>query len=244
MTDDARDNAVELAERDALILSHLYLVDSIVRRLPYEIIRHWGADELCSFGRLGLIDAASRRKNVPDGVSFATFAVRRVRGSIYDELRRLDWLPRTLRRQVIEYRDTEDALRASHGHTPTQQAIVAEMGLTSEKQTSLLVEAIGVQQLDSLQESLTGDDENTRLGRLVAPDDPEEAVLEQFDREQLKLAMRQLPDRQRTILSYRFLGGLTQQQVGEVLGVSNTRICQLQGEALCALRRLLTSRAA
>jgi len=234
-------SAVDMCSRDELILAHLYLVDVIVRRLPYEIVRHWGTDELRSFGRLGLIDAAGRWNVATAETSFATFAVSRIRGSIYDELRRLDWLPRTLRRRVIEYRDTEDLLRASSGRTPSQRDVVAEMGLKGTKQELSLSVAVRRQQIDFLQDPYTDDTDHAKMDYLVAPDDPEETVLRRFEHAKLQAAISQLPTRQRNILAYRFLSGMTQQQVGDMLGVSNTRICQLEGEGLRALRRLLTA---
>jgi RNA polymerase sigma factor FliA len=234
-------SASDSGTRDELILANLSLVDVIVRRLPYEIIRHWGTDDLRSFGRLGLIDAAGRWRVATAETSFATFAVSRIRGSIYDELRRLDWLPRTLRRRVIEYRDTEDELRASRGRTPSQRDVVTEMGLQGTKQALSLSTALRRQQIDFLQDPYTDDDEHNKMDYLVSADDPEDTVLRNFEHAKLQAAIKELPIRQRNILSYRFLSGMTQQQVGDMLGVSNTRICQLEGEGLRALRRLLTA---
>jgi RNA polymerase sigma factor FliA len=228
------------ATRNELVVQHLHLVDVVVRRLPSSLVAHWSFADFRSFGTIGLIDAVDRRRSDLSQIPFAPYALYRIRGAIFDELRKLDWLPRTLRRRVIEFRETEDALRSTLRHRPSRDEVLNEMGVTEQQQVLATMSAIRRSQFESLQDPLGDDDETPRADHLVSNDDPEAAVIAQCESNELKAAIARLPQRQRTIISYRFVAGLTQQQVGDLLGVSNTRICQLEGQALRELRNLLT----
>jgi RNA polymerase sigma factor for flagellar operon FliA len=228
------------ATRNELVVQHLYLVDVVVRRLPSSLVAHWSFADFRSFGTIGLIDAVDRRRSDLSQIPFAPYALYRIRGAIFDELRKLDWLPRTLRRRVIEFRETEDSLRTTLRHRPSRDEVLSEMGVTEQHQVLATMSAIRRSQFESLQDPLGDDDETPRADHLVSTDDPEAAVIAQCESNELKAAISRLPLRQRTIISYRFVAGLTQQQVGDILGVSNTRICQLEGQALRELRRFLT----
>jgi RNA polymerase sigma factor FliA len=229
------------ATRNELVVRHLHLVDIVVRRLPASLVAHWSVADFRSFGTIGLIDAVDRRRSDLAQIPFAPYALYRIRGAIFDELRKLDWLPRTLRRRVIEFRETEDSLRGSLRHRPSRDEVLNEMGVTEQQQVVATMSAIRRSQFESLQDPLGDDDETPRADHLVSSDDPEAAVIAQCESNELKSAINRLPLRQRTIISYRFVGGLTQQQVGDILGVSNTRICQLEGQALRELRHILSA---
>jgi len=230
------------AVRDELILLHYYLVDIATRRLPSNVVRNWSIDDLRSYGSIGLINAVDRRRSDLAHVPFAPYALCRITGAIYDELRNLDWLPRTLRHRVIEYRKTEDALQSSQNRRPTRVEIYREMELTNQRQISATTLAIGQSQLVSLQDRIGDKDETLRGDRLSAVDDTEQIILAQSDRDELKGAVDDLPERQRTILNYRFHSSLTQRQVAELLGVSSTRVAQIEGQALRVLRQVLGAR--
>lgn len=227
------------ALRETLITHHLPLVDTVVRRLPAAVLRHWSSDELKSFGTFGLIDAIDKFRSRPSQVPFDSYLSSRIRGAIYDELRKLDWLPRERRAAAVGYRAAEDALRSCLGHSPTHNEVLATMDITSKKTAQATVTALHRAQFESLQAPF-GDGERSRGDYLVSADDPDEAALAQLTRDELSRVIAELPKRQQMIISYRYVEGLSQHQVAALLHVSNTRICQLEHKALQELRGLLT----
>ncbi|HUZ21481.1 MAG TPA: sigma-70 family RNA polymerase sigma factor [Acidimicrobiales bacterium] len=231
--------------RNDLILAYEPLVHTVVSRLPANVRAYWEVDDLRSFGLLGLVEAIDRWEPSTTTSRFATYATKRVRGAIFDELRRLDWLPRTVRRRVISYRATVDALSSELGRVPGTSEVLSSMGVDGRAGTDLLAEVQSAQLLH-LQHSVGSDqpDEDVRLIDLLASDrdvEPELQVLASERIAEIRQAVTKLPDRQRTVVTLHFLAGLTQEQIGAMLGVSNSRVCQIEASAIQTLRRLLVS---
>jgi len=217
----------------------MYLVDGVVRRLPFDVRRYWGEEELRSFGTFGLIDAVERRRAALATLSFATYANARIRGAIYDELRALDWLPRTARRRAIDFKVAEDGLRVSLKRNPGYREVLEAMDVATPAQLRSTVTAVNRSQMVSLDDRLSEDNESSKLTLLPSPDDVESELFSQIDQLDLSAALANLPDRQRAILGYRYRDRLTLQQVGELIGVSYSRICQIEQATLRDLRGIL-----
>jgi RNA polymerase sigma factor for flagellar operon FliA len=233
------------AARNDLILAYEPLVKLVVSRLPANVRSYWEVDDLRSFGLLGLVEAIDRWASDSPVNRFPSYATKRVRGAIFDELRRLDWLPRTVRRRVITYRATVDALSSELGRTPEVREVLTEMGTDGAAGEDILT-AVQSSQLLHLQHSVgnAAAGEDMHLIDLIVSDseeEPEPFVLrsEQFD--EVRRAVTKLPERQRTVVTLHFLGGLTQEQIGVMLGVSNSRVCQIEATAIQTLRRLLAA---
>ena len=233
------------AARNDLILAYEPLVKLVVSRLPANVRSYWEVDDLRSFGLLGLVEAIDRWASDSPANRFPSYATKRVRGAIFDELRRLDWLPRTVRRRVITYRATVDALSSELGRTPEVREVLTEMGTDGASGEDVLT-AVQSSQLLHLQHSVgnAAAGEDMHLIDLIVSDseeEPEPFVLrsEQFD--EVRRAVTKLPERQRTVVTLHFLGGLTQEQIGVMLGVSNSRVCQIEATAIQTLRRLLAA---
>ncbi|MCU1489310.1 MAG: polymerase sigma 70 [Acidimicrobiaceae bacterium] len=230
--------------RNDLILAYEPLVNTVVSRLPANVRAYWEVDDLRSFGLLGLVEAVDRWEPATPATRFATYAMKRVRGAIFDELRRLDWLPRTVRRRVITYRATVDALSSELGRVPGTAEVLSSMGVDGQSGTDLLAEVQSAQLLH-LQHGVGGEhvDEEVSLIDLIASDNEAEPEIQLLASERLaeiRDAVTRLPDRQRTVVTLHFLAGLTQEQIGAMLGVSNSRVCQIEATAIHALRRILT----
>lgn len=229
--------------RNALLLAYEPIVARVVTRLPANVRNYWESDDLHSFGVLGLVEAIDRWQDGSDTGRFAHYAMKRVRGAIFDELRRLDWLPRTVRRRVISYRSTVDALSSELGRTPATSEVIEHMGADAQASADLLAE-VQSSQLLHLQHAVAGEGqgEELHLVDLIAADgedDPETRLLHEEQLEALRQAVTRLPERQRAAVTLHLLGGLTQKQIGAMLGVSNSRVCQIEASALQTLRRLL-----
>ena len=233
----------ERPARNALILAYEPLVSVVLARLPQTLRAHWEHDDLRSFGLLGLVEAIDRFEAGSAVGRFPSYAMARVRGAIFDELRRLDWLPRTVRRRVITYRSTHDELSAELGRMPETAEVLEEMGVSGAEADDLL-QAVQSSQLVHLQQRAepdAGRDAAAIIDLLASRGDegPEDRLLYDERIAEVRAAIAQLPERQRTVIALRFFGGLTQEQIGAMLGVSNSRVCQIESGAIAALRRLL-----
>ena len=234
----------ETAVRNELLLAYEPLVARVVTRLPANVRSYWESDDLHSFGVLGLVEAIDRWQDGSEASRFAHYAMKRIRGAVFDELRRLDWLPRTVRRRVISYRSTVDALSSELGRVPETAEVIEHMGADGQTSTDLLAE-VQSSQLLHLQHAVAGDTqgEELRLVDLIASDsddDPEALLLHEEQLAALRHAVTRLPERQRAAVTLHLLDGLTQKQIGARLGVSNSRVCQIEATALQTLRRLLS----
>lgn len=234
----------ETAVRNELLLAYEPLVARVVTRLPANVRSYWESDDLHSFGVLGLVEAIDRWQDGSEPGRFAHYAMKRIRGAVFDELRRLDWLPRTVRRRVISYRSTVDALSSELGRVPRTAEVIEHMGAEGQTNTDLLAE-VQSSQLLHLQHAVAGDTqgEELRLVDLIASDsddDPAARLLHEEQLAALRQAVTRLPERQRAAVTLHLLGGLTQKQIGAMLGVSNSRVCQIEASALQTLRRMLS----
>jgi RNA polymerase sigma factor for flagellar operon FliA len=224
------------ATRDQLVMEHLSLVKTLAQRLAQRLPSQVEVSDLVSVGVLGLIDAAARYKPTL-GVPFDAFARRRVQGAMLDSLRDLDWAPRSLRRLR---RDVDAAIAAARrrlGREPEESDIAAEMSLTQVEYERALeqlrtLEIGAVRSLDSVSE-----DGVSHIEVCVDPGDGASAQLERKElREHLARAIKQLPERERQILSLYFEEELTLAEIGQVIGVGESRVSQLRSLALSRLR--------
>jgi RNA polymerase sigma factor for flagellar operon FliA len=227
------------SERDRLVMEHVPLVKTMAQRLAQRLPSQVEVSDLVSVGVLGLIDAAGRYKPA-SGVPFDAFARRRVQGAMLDSLRELDWAPRSLRRLRRDVDNAVGSLRRKLGREPEEKEIAAEMGVSVPEYEKTLEQLrmldIGaIRSLDAPTE-----DGTSRIELCV---DPGEGVAQQLERKELKLhlarAIEQLPERERQILALYFEEELTLAEIGQVIGVGESRVSQLRSLALSRLRTLL-----
>ena len=221
--------------REQLILEHYPLVRTIasrmIRRLPSSV----ELDELVNVGALGLIDAVDRfdpSRRVP----FKAYAEIRVRGAIVDALRGADWVPRSVRRKVNRIEAAREKLMRELDRTPNRDEMAAELEMSVEEYEDLCGDA-QIRKLVSLDAPV--DDENTTtLVDRIGNDD--EDVLTTWGREELKAevmrAVHHLPKKERTAVALYYLHELTLKEIGEVLGVTESRACQLRSAGVKRLK--------
>jgi RNA polymerase sigma factor for flagellar operon FliA len=225
--------------RDRLVMEHVPLVKSMAQRLAQRLPSQVEIADLVSVGVLGLIDAAGRYKPA-SGVPFDAFARRRVQGAMLDSLRELDWAPRSLRRLRREVDSVVAALRRKHGREPEETEIAAAMGVTvpDYEKTLEQLRMLDIGAIRSL--DAPTEDGTSRIELCV---DPSEGVATQLERRELKMhlakAIEQLPERERQILALYFEEELTLAEIGQVIGVGESRVSQLRTLALSRLRTLL-----
>lgn len=238
---------VGVPSRDELLTQHLGLVHHVARQLAARGHDAIEFDELVSAGTMGLIQALSSF-DAARGHSFSTFAVPRIRGAILDELRRMDHVPRSVRRKARDLARARAEMEAELGRAPTTAEVARRVGITEE------VLRHWERDLESdLQMSLdqaTQDDGGRApvqvelLAESGLPTIEERLTLEQ---ESLRLhaAMQELKPQERNVLALYYFEELKLQEIGEVLGLSACRISQIRTAALAKLRgRLARLRAA
>ena len=226
--------------RDRLVARYLPLVRYVASRMALVPPPGLDYEDLLSFGVFGLLDAMDRfdRKK---GFVFQTFAVPRIRGAILDELRRYDWISRSGREKLSRLEEVSGRLYQSKGSVDERELMKAlDM---DEKSYRELLEIAGRTYLVSLDDVIALEEGDVLRGSAVADDLPDaQSLLEQEeDRRRVVSALEELPERERLLLSLYYYEGLTLKEIGQVLGVTESRVSQLHGKALAALRGRLRS---
>ncbi|MGH8206807.1 MAG: RNA polymerase sigma factor FliA [Steroidobacteraceae bacterium] len=223
------------ADLDALVRKHADLVKRIAYNLAGRLPPQVEVADLVQAGMMGLLEAAQNYAS-GRGASFETYAGIRIRGAMLDALRKLDWAPRSVHRKAraaaLALREVESRL----GAEATETDVAAQMGVPVTEYQQILQDALGCQLL-RLHE---GDDESSPLDRL--PDgspDPEGVALEEARRQAIAKAVRALPEREQLVLSLYYEQELNLKEIGAVLKVTESRVCQLHGQALLRLKALL-----
>ncbi|GAB2748032.1 RNA polymerase sigma factor FliA [Melaminivora jejuensis] len=224
-------------DRDALLTQHLPLVRRIAHHMIAKLPPNVELDDLIQVGMIGLTDALSRYE-VAQGVQFETFASQRIRGAMLDELRGGDWMSRSSRKSQ---KDIEQALHRAEqrlGRSPLESEIADELGISLQEYQSLLGKVRGTQ-LVYLEDMYQGDDDSESfLDRHVSDSaaDPMALLRDQRLRSSLVAAIGQLPEREQHIMGMYYEHDLNLKEIAAVLGVTESRVCQLHGQAIARLR--------
>jgi RNA polymerase sigma factor FliA len=219
----------------------------VAGRLGSGLPAHVDEGDLVSYGLLGLIGAIERYDPDRD-IKFETYAIARIRGSIIDELRALDWVPRSVRSRAREIERAIAALEAKLGRAPTDEEIADKVGISVDELEESLsdISRSSIAALDELW-SVSGEgDQVSLLDTLEDPDSvrPADALDETELREILGDAISRLPEREKLVITLYYYEELTLREIGEVLGVTESRISQLHTKAILRLKARLAGAAA
>ena len=239
--------APEKALRDRLIVNYSPLVKYVAGRLGSGLPAHVEEADLVSYGLLGLMSAIDRYDPERD-IKFETYAIARIRGSIIDELRTLDWVPRSVRSRAREIERAIRDLESKLSRAPTDEEIAGKVGITPrELEDSLIdISRTSIAALDELWSTSSEGDQVSLLDTLEDPESikPAEALDETEMREALAEAIDRLPEREKLVVTLYYYEELTLREIGEVLGVTESRVSQLHTKAILRLRSRLHSAAA
>ena len=228
------------ALREEMVLRYVSLVHFVLGRLG--ISQNIGTDyeDLVNQGLIGLIEAVDRY-DAKFNTQFSTYATFRIRGKILDYLRSLDWLSRTARHRARDVRQAINALTDLNQRAPTDNELSEFMKIDVNKVQQALLDSSRV--IVSLDTVVDYDDENdTSLYETIADEnqhDPSDTVGETDLIARLSEVIKQLPEREQTVLSLYYYEELTLKEIGSVLGVSESRACQLHARAVMTLQSLL-----
>ncbi len=195
-------------------------------------------DDVIQSGMMGLLDAAKRFKNTY-GAQFETYAVQRIRGAMLDSLRQSDWLPRNLRKSLRQVESMISKLEQRYGRPPLEQELAEALNIPLEEYQQLLLDARGYQLVSS--EDLKGLGDENAVESFCADErpDPLQALLGDDERKVLLKAIDDLPDREKKMMGLYYEHELNMREIGEVLGVTESRVCQMHTQAIARLRARL-----
>lgn len=237
----AERDASDLDARDTLLRENLSLVHHVARKLARRLADDADMDELVSAGTLGLMNAAESF-DPGRGLAFSTYAVPRIRGAILDELRRQDHVPRSVRRKTRSIAQAHESLMHLLGRHPSSREVASELGVSCEtlyRWTSDVETAVHLP-LDGHGRA-TSDERPTRAELLGSRDElPDERIAREDDIAVLRDAMLELGDQERTVLALYYFEDLGSREIGDLLGVSESRVSQIRVRAVDKLRTALT----
>jgi RNA polymerase sigma factor FliA len=226
--------------RDRLILSYAPLVKYVAGRLASGLPAHVDQSDLVSYGLEGLIGAIEGYR-LDVGAKFETYAIPRIRGAIWDALRKLDWVPRSTRAREKQLRGVIAELERKLGRAPKDEEIAAKMQISVEELDELLAELSRLAFVSLDAPLATEEDELNPAERLSDPDapDPQAELAASDQREAIGEAIARLPEREKIVLTLYYYEELTLREIGEVLGVTESRVSQLHTKAILRLRSRL-----
>ena len=223
--------------REWLVVHYASLVKFVAGRLAAGLPRQVDTGDLASAGVFGLMGAIERY-DPSHGAKFETYAIPRIRGAILDSLRQLDWVPRSVRSRSRDIEGAISELEHELGRAPSDEEIAAKLGIeTAELEKWLAdVAASAVGPLDHVVADSTPTATHSDMHRSTSPD----AVVEADEvRRVMRQEIKKLPDRERTVLVLYYEENLTLGEIGEVLGVTESRVSQIHSKAVLQLRSRL-----
>lgn len=230
--------------RESFIKQYAPLVKYVAGKVAVGMPHNVEFDDLVGFGVFGLLDAIDKfdpEKNV----KFKTYAVTRIRGAIFDELRSIDWVPRSVRQKTREVEEAIGSLEAQLGRTATDQEIAQSLGVSEDEFIKMMMKISGTSIL-SLNDVWFSGDENDKVSigeSIEAPNSLNPDVIVEKDeiRRVIVEAINELPDKEKKVLVLYYYEDLTLKEIGQVLEVTESRISQLHTKAILRLRAKLTN---
>ncbi|MBV8247360.1 MAG: RNA polymerase sigma factor FliA [Comamonas sp.] len=224
-------------DRDALIRQHVPLVRRIALHMIAKLPPNVELDDLIQVGMIGLAEALSRFES-EQGVQFETFASQRIRGAMLDELREGDWMSRSSRKSQKEIEQALNRLEQRLCRPPLESEIAAELGMELDDYQSLLGKVRGTQLVYLEDMGGDADDGDDYLERHVADAgaDPFALLRDQRLRTALVGAIKALPEREQYVMGMYYEHDMNLKEIAAVLGVTESRVCQLHSQAIARLR--------
>jgi len=240
----AEEITISAENMEQVILEYSPMIKYVANRIALRLPSHIEVDDLISVGVMGLIDAIEKY-DPTRGAKFKTYAEFRVRGSILDELRALDWVPRSIRQKAAHVDAVSHKLQARFGRPPEDEEVAAEMGVSLEQFFATLNEtkSMPLISLEDLGIAKESGERRSLLECLAGKSDVDPQT--QLRLTELKSiiakAIDSLPEKERLMISLYYYEELTMREIGEVLGITESRVSQIHSKAVFRLRTKLRS---
>lgn len=224
-------------DRNAMIKQYQPLVRKLANHMMAKLPANVQVDDLIQVGLLGLSEALTRYE-ATQGVQFETFATQRIRGAMLDELRENDWMSRGSRKSQKEIEQALRKLEHRLGRTPLESEIAEELGMSLSDYQSLLGKVRGTQLVYLEDMTQGGEDDDQFLDRHMGDSDadPLNMLRDQRLRQALVSAIKSLPEREQYVMSMYYEQDMNLKEIAAVLGVTESRVCQLHSQSIARLR--------
>ena len=227
-----------LSDKEECIKEYAPLVKRIAHHLMLRLPSSVAVDDIIQAGMMGLLDAAARYDELR-GAQFETFAAQRIRGSMLDELRQADWMPRSLRRDMRRIEAAMSKLQQYLGRSPSEGEVARELGMSLDEYQQMLFESRGAQLMYYEDFHNEGDEDFFDRYDIDRDADPLALLQDEKFRGALVEAIDNLPERERVLMGMHYEQEMNLREIGEVMGVSESRVCQLHSQAVARLRGML-----
>jgi len=225
--------------RDTLIVQYIYLIRYVVGRVKVTLPATIAIEDIAGYGVEGLINAIERyspQKNT----RFETYALIRIRGAILDRIRSQDFLPRSVRKKIKDIKTAQEELKQELGRMPTTNEIAQALEMDPDKVTQIMSEDMTMTSIydkkGSAEDSLEIIDTIQDTNKLT----PHEEMEEKNVKQELEKALKRLPERERIIMVLYYQENMTLKEIGETIGMSESRVCQLHAQAIMKLKNILS----
>ena len=231
------------SDKNQLLKDHAPLVKKLAHQMKAKLPPSVEVDDLIQAGMIGLLDAVNRYEDT-HGAQFETYAVQRIRGAMLDELRSSDWMPRSMRQNMRKIEVAMNALQQRLGRPPTETEVAKQLKMTLVEYQELLTDG-GGHQLVYYEDFHDGEGNEHFLDRYCsdATGDPLKALMNTGFRQAVIDAILALPEREKILMGLYYEQEMNLKEIGAVMGVSESRVCQLHSQAIARMRANLKERA-
>lgn len=227
-----------ISDKEQCIKEYAPLVKRIAHFMMLKLPNSVQVDDIIQAGMIGLLDAASRYDELR-GAQFETYASQRIRGAMLDELRSADWLPRSMRSDMRKIESAISRTQQRLGKAPTESEIARELGMSLQDYQQMLQETRGAQLMYYEDFNNAEDEDFFERFESDGKSNPLEVLKDERFRKALIAAIGNLPERERMLMGMHYEQDMNLREIGEVLGVGESRVCQLHSQAVARLRSML-----
>lgn len=227
------------SDKNHLLTEHAPLVKKLAHQMKAKLPPSVEVDDLIQAGMIGLLDAVNRYEET-HGAQFETYAVQRIRGAMLDELRSSDWMPRSMRQNMRKIEVAMTTLQQRLGRSPNESEVAQQLSLSLADYQDLLTDG-GGHQLVYYEDFHEGEGNEHFLDRFCSDDtsDPLKALMNSGFRQAVIDAILALPEREKVLMGLYYEQEMNLKEIGAVLGVSESRVCQLHAQAIARMRAIL-----
>lgn len=231
-------------DKDDLLQKHAALVRKLAYQIKAKLPPSVEVDDLIQAGMVGLLDVINRYEET-HGAQFETYAVQRIRGAMLDELRNSDWLPRSIRQNTRKIENAIHVLVQQLGHPPKEADVARQLKMSLTEYQNMLTECGGHQLIyyEDFRDSEDGHEHFLDRYQTSQDDDPLQGLIEGDFREAVINAIRVLPEREKILMGLYYEQEMNLKEIGAVMGVSESRVCQLHSQAIARIRSTLREQA-
>lgn len=228
------------SDRERIIQEFAPLIRVMAHRLAFRLPAYMDVEDLISVGVIGLMDAMTKYDPTREA-NFKTYAEFRIRGAMLDEIRSMDWIPRSVHERITLLHKTETELTRRHGRSPTEEELASALQMSAGELSDFLAQAQGAIVM-SLEDLAVQDSDGDKILRMLVDTqhpDPLSHVVTEDVRRALERAIEELPEKERLVLTLYYCEELTMKEIGGILSITESRVCQIHAKTILRLKAKL-----